>query len=103
MIPLPSPSCPSGQGVISVASNLFPREVAQLVAHSLNNDFAKATKLHRKFYPIFRGIFIEPNPVPMKVALEQAGILSTSVVRSPLCEMSNATRAQFEKILQDYL
>lgn len=91
------------EGVISVASNLFPREVSQLVAQALKNDFAKATRLHRKFYPIFKALFIEPNPVPMKVALERAGILSTSVVRSPLCEMANATRTQLEKILQDYL
>ncbi len=78
------------EGVISVASNLFAKEVVQLVNTALGNDLAKAAKLHRKLYPIFKTLFIEPNPVPVKIALARAGIIGSAEVRSPLCEMSKA-------------
>ncbi len=78
------------EGVISVASNLYVREIAKMVNLSLGNDFAKAAKIHRRLYPIFKAFFIEPNPVPIKVALTRAGIISSAEVRSPLCDMSEA-------------
>ncbi|HEY0944446.1 MAG TPA: 4-hydroxy-tetrahydrodipicolinate synthase [Opitutaceae bacterium] len=83
------------EGVISVASNLLPKQVGALVKHALANDFAKASKVHRQLYPIFKTLFIEPNPVPVKVAMARAGIIGSAGVRSPLCEMSPAN----EKIL----
>ncbi|MDF9832677.1 4-hydroxy-tetrahydrodipicolinate synthase [Ereboglobus sp. PH5-5] len=83
------------EGVISVASNLIPRQVVKLTALALSNNYAAATKLHRKLYPLFKALFIEPNPVPLKTALARAGIISSAVVRLPLCEMSAAN----EKIL----
>ncbi len=78
------------EGVISVASNLFAKEVTQLVQFGLAGDFAKARKLHRKYYPIFKTIFIEPNPVPIKAALARAGLIGSAEVRAPLCEMTAA-------------
>lgn len=78
------------EGVISVASNLYVREVGQMVRYALADDFAKAGRLHRKLYPIFKGLFVEPNPVPIKVAMARAGVISSDEVRSPLCEMSAA-------------
>jgi 4-hydroxy-tetrahydrodipicolinate synthase len=80
------------EGVISVASNLFPKEVVQLTELALANDFAKAAKLHRKLYPVFKSFFIEPNPVPIKTALARAGRIASDQVRSPLCEMTKANR-----------
>jgi 4-hydroxy-tetrahydrodipicolinate synthase len=87
------------EGVISVASNLFVREISQMVRHALANDFAKAGKLHRQLYPMFKACFIEPNPVPIKVALARAGIISSPAVRLPLCEMSPANLAILVKTL----
>jgi len=87
------------EGVISVASNLFVREVSQMVRHALANDFMKAGKLHRQLYPLFKAIFIEPNPVPIKVALARSGIISSAAVRLPLCEMSPANLAVLVKTL----
>lgn len=78
------------EGVISVASNLFVREIGQMVRYALGNEFVKATRLHRKLYPIFKTLFVEPNPVPIKVALARAGIISSDEVRSPLCGMNAA-------------
>lgn len=79
------------EGVISVASNLIPRKVVELVGLALANDFAKAARLHRKLYPVFKTLFIEPNPVPVKVAMQRAGKLSTAEVRAPLCGMMPAS------------
>jgi 4-hydroxy-tetrahydrodipicolinate synthase len=87
------------EGVISVASNLFVREVGQMVRHALANDFVKAGKLHRQLYPLFKAIFIEPNPVPIKVALARAGVISSAAVRLPLCEMTPANHAVLVKVL----
>jgi 4-hydroxy-tetrahydrodipicolinate synthase len=83
------------EGVISVASNLFAKEVVQLTSLALAGDYTKARKLHQKLYPIFKTIFIEPNPVPIKFALARAGIIGSAEVRPPLCEMTAAN----EKIL----
>ncbi len=81
------------EGVISVASNLKPKEVAQLVKFGLEGDFAKALKLHRKLWPLFKNLFIEPNPVPVKVAMARTGIIASDEVRPPLCGMSKANHA----------
>src|SRR5687768_485412 len=62
------------QGVISVASNVYVREISQMVKLALANDFAKAAKVHRRLYPMFKTLFIEPNPVPVKYALARAGV-----------------------------
>ncbi len=87
------------EGVISVASHLFPKEISNMVNLALANDYAKATKIHRKLYPIFKALFIEPNPVPVKTALARAGIIGTAEVRAPLCEMTDANRAILEQAL----
>ena len=87
------------EGVISVASNLFVREIGQMVRHALANDFSKAMKVHRKLYPIFKTLFIEPNPVPIKVALARAGIIRTADVRLPLTGMTAANSQELLKVL----
>ena len=87
------------EGVISVASNLLVREVTQLVHLALTDDYAKAAKLHRKLYPIFKTLFIEPNPVPVKVAVLRQGLIASAEVRAPLCEMGDATLKTLEAAL----
>ena len=76
-------------GVISVASNIIPAVVADLVRHYLAGDSAKALEIHLKYYPLFKDLFIEPNPVPAKFALARLGKMSPDV-RLPLCEMAHA-------------
>src|ERR1017187_5047216 len=87
------------EGVISVASNLLVREVGKMVRLALENDFAAAGKLHRKLYPVFKALFIESNPVPIKAALARAGVIGTGEARLPLCEMSEPNRAILEAAL----
>jgi 4-hydroxy-tetrahydrodipicolinate synthase len=88
-------------GVVSVASNLFPAEVCMLVRASESGDLKSAEKLHRKFSPLFKDLFIEPNPVPVKAALGWRGVMSGEV-RLPLCEMSEANQARLRKTLEEF-
>ena len=86
-------------GVISVASNLVPREVADLVSAFLDGRAAEAEKLHRRLYPIFRDLFIEANPVPVKTAMARAGWM-TDEVRLPLVPLQATSRAKLEGTLK---
>ena len=86
-------------GVISVATNVIPAEVATMVRHQLAGESAKALAIHRKYYPLFKDLFIEPNPVPVKFALARLGRM-TPDVRLPLCEMSAASIQHLTKTLE---
>ena len=88
-------------GVVSVASNLFPSEVCALVRTCGAGDLKAAERLHRKFLPLFKDLFIEPNPVPVKTALGWRGAMSPEV-RLPLCEMSEANQARLRKTLEEF-
>src|SRR6476659_721227 len=88
-------------GVVSVASNLFPSEVCALIQACESADLKSASKLHRKLLPLFKDLFIEPNPVPVKTALGWRGAMS-SEVRLPLSEMSEANQARLRKTLEDF-
>jgi 4-hydroxy-tetrahydrodipicolinate synthase len=78
------------EGVISVASNLAVREIGQMVRFALADEYAKAARLHRQLYPLFKAIFLDPNPVPIKVALVRAGIITSAAVRPPLSDLTPA-------------
>ncbi|MGC2627890.1 MAG: 4-hydroxy-tetrahydrodipicolinate synthase [Candidatus Udaeobacter sp.] len=88
-------------GVVSVASNLFPSEVCALVRAVESGDLKLGEKSHRKLLPLFKDLFIEPNPVPVKTALGWRGGMS-SEVRLPLCEMSEANRARLRKTVEEF-
>jgi 4-hydroxy-tetrahydrodipicolinate synthase len=88
-------------GVISVASNLIPAEVAALVRAFLAGKTAEAAKLHHKYYPIFRDLFIESNPVPVKTALARQGWM-TDEVRLPLVPLQPGNRARLEALLTHF-
>ena len=88
-------------GVVSVASNLFPSDVCALVRACEAGDLKSAKKFHRKFLPLFKDLFIEPNPVPVKTALGWRGAMSPEV-RLPLCVMSEANQTRLRKTLDDF-
>jgi 4-hydroxy-tetrahydrodipicolinate synthase len=88
-------------GVVSVASNLFPAEVCSLVRAFESGEAKTAEKLHRQLFPLFKALFIEPNPVPVKTALGWRGSMSGEV-RLPLCEMSEANQARLRKTLEEF-
>jgi len=78
-------------GVISVASNIIPSEVQDLVQSFRRGDFVNASAIHLHYYPLFRDLFVEPNPVPIKTALARRK-LCTEDVRLPLCEMTQSNK-----------
>ena len=86
-------------GVISVASNIIPAHVEGLVRSFLKGDLAKAQEIHAQYYPQFRDLFIEPNPVPLKTALAIKGICKEDV-RLPLCEMTSSNQDLLLKTLK---
>jgi 4-hydroxy-tetrahydrodipicolinate synthase len=87
------------QGVISVASNVIPREVSRMVRAFAAGQSAAALKLHQKCYPLFKDLFIETNPVPVKAALAMLGMIEEEY-RLPLVAMNAANREKLRKTLK---
>jgi 4-hydroxy-tetrahydrodipicolinate synthase len=87
------------QGVISVASNVIPREVAHMVRAYSTGNLSLALKLHDKFYPLFKNLFIETNPCPVKAALAMMGMMEEDL-RLPLVRISAASREKLRKTLK---
>ncbi|MBE6381807.1 MAG: 4-hydroxy-tetrahydrodipicolinate synthase [Lentisphaerae bacterium] len=81
------------EGVISVASNVIPRQMSDMVRFALAGDFVKARELHRKYYPLFHDLFIDTNPVMVKEGLWMMGKIER-VFRLPLCETTDANLAK---------
>jgi 4-hydroxy-tetrahydrodipicolinate synthase len=77
-------------GVISVASNIIPGEVQELVQSLLHGNLARAQEIQDHYYPLFRDLFLEPNPVPIKTALAWKGVCRDDV-RLPLCKLTAST------------
>jgi 4-hydroxy-tetrahydrodipicolinate synthase len=80
-----------GQGIISVASNMFPKEMAELTHLLLDGNITEARLIHQNLYPFFVNQFIETNPVPIKTFMATHG-LCKDVVRLPLCELKEENR-----------
>ena len=89
-----------GVGVISVASNEIPREMAEMTRAALNNDWATARTLHRKYLPLMNANFIESSPLPVKAVLAMMGKIE-EVYRLPLLPMRRDTRSKLQKIATD--
>ena len=87
-------------GVISVASNVVPAEMTELVRVALRGDFARAGQIHAKLFPLFKDLFIESNPIPVKAALALLEQI-VGTYRLPLVPLSPANQAQLRKTLVD--
>ncbi len=87
------------QGVISVASNIIPAEVSQMVAAFTRGDIRTASRLHGKYYPVFKDLFVETNPVPVKAALAMMGVIAEEY-RLPLVKMNPVNHAKLKATLK---
>jgi len=87
------------QGVISVASNVAPREVSQMVRAFALGKIGLARKWHARLYPLFKDLFIETNPVPVKAALAMMGMMEEEY-RLPLVPMSAKNRETLRATLK---
>jgi len=85
-------------GVISVASNVIPGPVTKMVRAALAGDFKAAGKLHAKWFALFKDLFLETNPIPVKAALAAMGQIEEAY-RLPLVPLSEANRAALRKTL----
>lgn len=86
-------------GVISVASNVVPDRVVKLVQLALDGNYAEARKLHYELLPLFRDMFVEVNPVPVKAAMAMMGMIE-EVYRLPLCELMPESRAKLVETMR---
>jgi 4-hydroxy-tetrahydrodipicolinate synthase len=90
-----------GKGVVSVSSNVVPRQMADLCAAALKGDFARARTLQLELQPLHRLLFAESNPIPVKMALHLMGPFSTEL-RAPLTPLSEALvpklKAELERL-----
>jgi 4-hydroxy-tetrahydrodipicolinate synthase len=87
------------QGVISVASNVIPRAMAQMVRSFAEGRTRAALKIHEQYYQLLKDLFIETNPVPVKAALAMLGQIQEEY-RLPLVPLSAQNRAKLRKTLQ---
>jgi 4-hydroxy-tetrahydrodipicolinate synthase len=85
-------------GVVSVASNIIPRPMAELVSNFLAGRPTDSMRIHLRYFRLFKDLFIESNPIPIKTALHLMGMIEPEF-RLPLCEMSAANREQLSRTL----
>ena len=90
-----------GKGVISVLSNLYPKETHDMARLCLKNNYTDAAKLQLSYLKLINALFCEVNPVPVKTAMAEMGLCDIEM-RLPLCEMDDANKAKLVSIMKDY-
>ena len=89
-----------GRGVISVASNIVPDQLVKMCHLAIEGRFAEARAIHLKLFPLFRAMFVETNPIPLKAAMRLLGT-DTGEMRLPLCDVAEEHLPGIEKALRD--
>jgi 4-hydroxy-tetrahydrodipicolinate synthase len=89
------------RGVISVTSNLYPRQVSELVADALAGKWAEAERKSSALYSLHRALFSEPSPAPIKAALAMKGLMQPSV-RLPILEATPECKAVLAQLIKAY-
>jgi 4-hydroxy-tetrahydrodipicolinate synthase len=87
-------------GVISVTSNILPKEMIEMVSLSLDKNFSGAEKINEKLTPLFKTLFIETNPIPVKYAAFEMG-LCENIYRLPMCEIGEEHGKQVKELLKE--
>ena len=87
-------------GVVSVASNVAPKEMVALVEALQRDDMVRARELHYRLMPLFKNLFIEPNPIPGKAAMARLGLMENEL-RLPLVPASPKTEELIAKTLDE--
>jgi 4-hydroxy-tetrahydrodipicolinate synthase len=93
--------CVGGMGVISVVSNVAPKDMADMCNAFFKGDLARARELHYKMWPLTEAMFFETNPAPAKTALKLMGKI-TGEIRQPLWAMSEANENKLRLVMQKY-
>lgn len=87
-----------GHGLFSIASNLIPSPINQMVKAALKGDWKKAQTLHFELLPFLKAVFIETNPIPIKAAMTHCGLPAGSC-RLPLCNLSSLNDQKLKQLL----
>jgi len=90
-----------GVGIISVAANIAPRDVANLVSEFQKGNLKRAQEIHYKLLPLIKALFIETNPIPVKTAMGLMGLCSPQL-RLPMSAMSEQNLEFLKKALREY-
>ncbi|MCL2334925.1 MAG: 4-hydroxy-tetrahydrodipicolinate synthase [Endomicrobia bacterium] len=90
-----------GCGIISVLSNIVPKDVVALVKAFNGGNIKEAVKIHYKLLPLVKAMFVETNPIPVKTAAAMLGICSPEL-RLPMCEMEAANKSKLEHAMKEY-
>ena len=85
-------------GIISVAANIAPREMVEMVEALQKDDMVKARALHHRLFPLFKACFVEPNPIPGKAAMARLGLMANEL-RLPLVPATPKTEELMAKVL----
>jgi len=88
------------KGVISVAANVVPKHMAMMVKSFLDGNLEESRKIHFKLFPLFKALFYETNPIPIKTALGMMGKIDPQL-RLPLCEMRKENAERLRRVLTD--
>lgn len=88
------------KGVISVANNLIPREIAHMCRLALEGKFDQAREIHNRYWDLFKVLFIETNPIPVKTAARMMGLIKDDELRLPLYKMSEKNREKLAEVLK---
>ena len=91
-----------GTGVISVTSNVAPKDMADMMEAALAGNLARANELHYKLFPLMQAMFYDTNPVPAKTTLHLMGKIKSAAPRLPLCSMSDDNLARLKAALTAY-
>ncbi len=75
-----------GHGVVSVASNLFPKQMKEMISSALSGNYERADRLNSWFSEFFKVCFVETNPIPIKTAMAEVGLMK-EIFRLPLCTL----------------
>ncbi len=90
------------KGVISVANNIVPKDIAEMCKLALKGNFEEALKIHNKYWKLFKVLFIETNPIPVKTAAYLMGLINDLELRLPLYYMNKDNEKQLKTVLKEY-
>jgi 4-hydroxy-tetrahydrodipicolinate synthase len=91
-----------GAGVISVAANIIPRPMAELCRAARDGRPEQARELHDRYQGLFKALFIESNPIPVKAAMRHMGLIDSDELRLPLARIDESNDAALRSVLKEH-
>jgi len=92
-----------GSGCVSVTSNLLPNRIAELIHSALKGDFDTSRAINEELYELNKILFIQSNPIPIKYAMYEAGLIPTLEYRLPLCSPNEESAKKIREVLKKYI